>query len=53
MVAHIPAAGQHPRPRRLALMIAATTHANDLPLFTRNLPEDLDAARSTVTIVAI
>jgi predicted nucleic acid-binding protein len=52
LVAHVLAAGQNPRPSRLDLMIAATAHANDLPLFTRN-PKDLDAVRSTVTIVAI
>jgi predicted nucleic acid-binding protein len=52
LVAQILAAGQNPRPRRLDLMIAATAHANDLPLYTRN-PKDLDAVRSTVTIVAV
>jgi predicted nucleic acid-binding protein len=52
LVAQVLATGQNPRPRRLDLMIAATAHANDLPLYTRN-PKDLDAVRSTVTIVAV
>jgi len=52
LVARVVAAGQNPRPRRLDLMIAATAHANDLPLYTRN-PKDLDALRSTLPIVAV
>jgi hypothetical protein len=52
LVAHVVAAGQHPRPRRLDLMIAATARANDLPLYTRN-PKGLGALRSTLTIVPV
>jgi predicted nucleic acid-binding protein len=52
LVAHVIAAGQNPRPRRLDLMIAATAYANDLPLYTRN-PKDFDALRSTMTIVTV
>jgi toxin FitB len=52
LVAQVVAAGQNPRPRRLDLMTAATAHANDLPLYTRN-PKDFHALRSTLTIVAV
>jgi len=52
LVAQVITAGQNPRPRRLDLMIAATAHANDLPLYTRN-PKDFDALHSSLTIMAV
>jgi predicted nucleic acid-binding protein len=52
LVATVLAAGQNPRPRRLDLMIAATAHANDLPLYTRN-PNDFRALEGTMAIVAV
>jgi predicted nucleic acid-binding protein len=50
LVALVLAAGRHPRPRRLDLMIAAIASANDLPLYTRN-PDDFAGLDSAVTVV--
>jgi predicted nucleic acid-binding protein len=52
LIAVVLAAGQNPRPRRLDLMIAATAHASDLPLYTRN-PRDFQTLRGSMTIVAV
>ncbi len=50
-VALVLAAGRHPRPRRLDLMIAATAAVHDLPLFTRNI-DDFAGLEDVLTIVA-
>jgi predicted nucleic acid-binding protein len=52
LVARVIAAGQNPRPRRLDLMIAATAHAHDLPVYTRN-PRDFSALTLVLTVVAV
>lgn len=50
-VALVLAAGRHPRPRRLDLMIAATAAVNELPLYTRNV-DDFAGLHDALTIVA-
>ena len=50
-VALVLAAGRHPRPRRLDLMIAATAAVNDLPLYTRNA-DDFAGLDAVLTLVA-
>lgn len=52
LVALVIAAGRHPRPRRLDLMIAATAAAHEIPLFTRNAT-DLQGLESRVQIIAV
>ncbi len=52
LVALVVAAGQSPRPRRLDLMIAATSLAHDLPLYTRNA-KDLSALGEAMTVIAL
>ena len=52
LVALVLAAGRHPRPRPLDLMIAATASVNELPLYTRNA-EDLAGLGSAVTVVPV
>jgi predicted nucleic acid-binding protein len=46
------AAGRHPRPRRIDLMIAAIASVRDLPLYTRN-GSDLRGLDSVLTVVAL
>lgn len=52
LVALTIAASRDPRPRRIDLMIAATTAAHGLPLFTRN-PDDFRGLDAAVTIIAV
>ena len=46
------AAGRHPRPRRIDLMIAAIASARRLPLYTRN-SDDLKGLETAVTVRAL
>jgi len=46
------AAGRHPRPRRIDLMIAAIASARGLPLYTRN-SDDCKGLERAVTVRAI
>jgi len=46
------AAGRSSRARLADLLIAATSAANDLPLYTRN-PSDFDALGRIVTVIAV
>jgi hypothetical protein len=52
LVSLVVAAGQSHRPRRLDLMLAATAHANELPLYTRN-PKDFRALEAVMAVVAV
>jgi predicted nucleic acid-binding protein len=52
LVAAVIAEGRSPRPRRLDLMIAATTSIRDLPLYTRN-PDDFRGLHDSVAVVAV
>lgn len=52
LVALVVAAGRHPRPRRLDLMVAAIASIRDLPLFTSN-PDDFAGLDSAVDIVPV
>lgn len=52
LVALVRAAGRHPRPRRIDLMIAATAANQDLPLFTRNA-DDFSGLESAVLVVPV
>lgn len=46
------AAGRHPRPRRIDLMIAAIASVHGLPLFTRN-PADHVGLDAAVEVIAV
>ncbi len=52
IVAAVAEAGRSHRPRIADLLIAATAHANDLPLYTRN-PHDFDELAGLIELVAI
>ena len=52
MVVAVVAAGPTHRSRVADLLIAATAHANRLPLYTRN-PDDFTGLDALVTIVAL
>lgn len=52
LVALAMAAGRHPRPRRMDLMIAAIASTRSLPLYTRNA-EDFKGLDGAVTVVVV
>ena len=52
IVAAVAETGRSPRRRIADLLIAATAHANDLPLYTRN-PDDYDGLGGLIQLVAI
>lgn len=52
VVAAVVATGRRHRSRMADLLIAATAHANGLPLYTRN-PRDLDGLDELLTVVGV
>jgi predicted nucleic acid-binding protein len=52
LAAAVVAAGHRPRPRTMDLLIAATAHAHDARLYTRNA-EDLIGADELLDVVAV
>jgi predicted nucleic acid-binding protein len=52
LAAAVVAAGRTPRPRSLDLLIAATAHAHNARLYTRN-PDDLRGADALVEVIAL
>jgi len=52
IVAAVAETGPSHRPRIADLLIAATAHANGLPLYTRN-PDDLDGLGGLIEVVAV
>ncbi|MHB1534845.1 MAG: PIN domain-containing protein [Acidimicrobiales bacterium] len=52
IVAAVAETGRSHRRRIADLLIAATAHANDLPLYTRN-PDDFDGLDGLIEIIAI
>ncbi len=52
LVASVIAAGRHPRPRRIDLMIGAVAAANDLPLYTSNTT-DFIGLEEILNVIAV